>query len=91
MEDKWFIYTDGPDVGGSLVVHMFRSWTGFKNAEVKIKAPLSEEGVYEEKDWEITELIWESNEEKRRGLTDEGAKTMVKEVLTWVLDVSVLE
>ena len=91
MEDKWFIYTDGPDARGSLVVHMFRSWTGFKNAEVKIKAPLSEEGVYEEKDWEITELIWESNEEKRRGLTDEGAKTMVKEVLTWVLDVSVLE
>ena len=42
MEDKWFVYADGLDAQGDAVVHMFRSWTGYKMAELKIKAPLDE-------------------------------------------------
>jgi len=34
MSDKWFIYSEGPDVMGKLKVHFHRSWTGTKIAEL---------------------------------------------------------
>jgi len=37
MEDKWFIYADGPDVSGSATINFHRSWTGLKVAEVDIQ------------------------------------------------------
>jgi hypothetical protein len=87
MEDKWFIYADGPDTQGIAVVHMFRSWTGYKMAELKIKAPLDEDGEFVEEDSKITEITWESNQERYRGQTEEAAEVMVREVCNWVLDV----
>lgn len=61
MEDKWVVYADGPDAQGNAVVHMFRSWTRHKMAELKIKVPLDEDGEFMEEDLEITEIMWESN------------------------------
>ena len=34
MDDKWFIYSQGPDALGKLKVHFHRSWTGVKIVEV---------------------------------------------------------
>ena len=45
MEEKWFIYADGPDALGTVVVHMHRSWTGFKTIEIKFKVPLDDNGA----------------------------------------------
>jgi hypothetical protein len=88
MEDKWFLYADGPDAQGNVVLHMFRSWTGHKMAELKIKMPVGEDGECEEEDAKVTEITWESNPERYNGQTEEGAKIMAKEVCNWVLDVT---
>jgi hypothetical protein len=86
MEDKWFVYADGPDIRGNAVVHMFRSWTGHKMAELKIHVPLDENGKVTEENSKITEITWESDPERHRNQTEEGAKTMAREVCNWVLD-----
>ena len=39
MEDKWFIYTHGPDASGSAKVNFHRSWHGEKVAELGIEIP----------------------------------------------------
>jgi hypothetical protein len=87
MEDKWFVYADGPDAEGNAVVHMFRSWTGHKMAELKIKVPLDDDGEFIEEDSKITEITWESSEERHKSQTEEGAKAMARQVCNWVLDV----
>jgi hypothetical protein len=91
MEDKWFVYADGPDAQGNAVVHMFRSWTRHKMAELKIKVPLDEDGEFMEEDSKITGIMWESNQERRTNQTEEGAKAMAREVCNWVLDVNLGE
>ena len=88
MEDKWFVYADGPDAQGQAVVHMFRSWTGRKMVEVKVQVPVDKEGGFVDADSSITEITWESNQERYRDQTKEGAKSMVKEVCNWCMNVS---
>ncbi|KAE9374111.1 hypothetical protein N431DRAFT_437635 [Stipitochalara longipes BDJ] len=90
MEDKWFVYGDGPDAQGNAVVHMARSWTGHKMAELKIKVSVDEDGEFPEEDPKITEITWESNPERHTNQTEEGAKAMAKEVCKWVLDVKLV-
>ena len=87
MEDKWFVYADGPDAQGNAMVHMFRSWTGHRMAELKIKVPLNEDGEFEEGDAKVTEITWESNQKRYTNQTEAGAKSMAEEVCRWVLDV----
>lgn len=87
MEDKWFVYADGPDTQGNAILHMYRSWTGFKMAEVKLVIELDEDGKLAEKDAFFTEITWESDPERLREKTEEEAKTMVKEVCNWCMDV----
>ncbi|KAM7187496.1 hypothetical protein V8F20_010945 [Naviculisporaceae sp. PSN 640] len=86
MEDKWFIYADGPDAQGNVQVHMHRSWTGHKIVELKIQVPLNDAGEVKEEDAKITELIWESNKKNFSG-SEEEAKETAQEVCHWVLDV----
>jgi hypothetical protein len=87
MEDKWFVYADGPDAQGNAILHMYRSWTGFKMAEVKLVIELDEDGEFAEKDPYFTEITWESDAERIKGQTEEQAKTMAKEVCNWCMDV----
>lgn len=82
MEDKWFIYADGPDNQGNAVVHMHRSWTGHKIVELRIRIPLNAAG----EDAKITELVWESDKENFDGSEDD-AKEAAEEVCRWILDV----
>lgn len=81
MEDKWFVYTDGPDAEGHAVMHFHRSWTGYKIAEVVIE--VVEGGV--EETARIVRILFESHEELD-GRTEE-AKQTVREVCRWVLTV----
>jgi hypothetical protein len=87
MEDKWFVYADGPDAQGNAILHMYRSWTGFKMAELKLVIELDEAGEFAEKDSYFTEITWESDTERMKGQTEEKAKTMVKEVCKWCMDI----
>ena len=87
MEDKWFVYADEPDAQGNAVVHMFRSWMGHKMAELKIRVPLDDDGEFAGEGPKITEITWESDPERHRNQTEEGAKAMAREVCNWVLDV----
>jgi len=38
MEDKWFVYADGPDAKGYITLHLHRSWTGIKVADIVTEA-----------------------------------------------------
>lgn len=87
MEDKWFVYADGPDAQGNAVLHMHRSWTGHKNIELKISVPLDEEGEFKEEDARITEITWETDESIFRAPGVEEMKEMAAEVCSWVLNV----
>ncbi|KAF2492569.1 hypothetical protein BU16DRAFT_563881 [Lophium mytilinum] len=87
MEDKWFVYADGPDAEGNAVLHMHRSWTGFKIVEAKFVIQLDEDGGLKEEDACFTEIVWESDSERIRGHTDEKAKETVKGVCNWCMGV----
>jgi len=99
MEDKWFVYAEGPDKKGVVKLCMCRSWTGARIAEVSLSVTRSLENTVgedkgkwqekENKEWEarITELTWESDSEVIREQEEEGAKETVKEVCRWVLGV----
>jgi hypothetical protein len=84
MEDKWFVYADGPDNDGKISVHLIRSWTGFRIAEVKIN--LGDAASGSGPGW-IKEFVWESSDEVIRIQDEEEAKGMVRETFRWVLGV----
>ena len=45
MDDKWYIYSEGPDQTGKLKVHFHRSWTGLKVAELFVVMDTKGEGA----------------------------------------------
>jgi hypothetical protein len=75
MEDKWFIYAEGPGTDAHFTVHIYRSWTGLKIAEVLIDAGLAVSGSGPA--W-IKRIVWESNEEifGNRASTDVAMETV---------------
>ena len=82
MEDKWFVYVEGPDRHGMAMVHMARSWTGHMMADVKLEFPPDDAA-----DAKFTQVAWEADKERHRTQTEEGAKKMVREVCGWCMDV----
>lgn len=82
MEDKWFIYADGPDDKGHVVVHMIRSWTGYRSYEAHIST-VSGDGT--SGDPCITKLIWETG--PRMNVSREKVVDMVKGVFQYVLGI----
>ncbi|KAI1170768.1 hypothetical protein F4777DRAFT_567898 [Nemania sp. FL0916] len=44
MDDRYFVYTDGPNSDGEIVVHVHRSWTGLAVADVTIKVSCGADG-----------------------------------------------
>ncbi|KAF2875859.1 hypothetical protein BDV95DRAFT_615802 [Massariosphaeria phaeospora] len=97
MDDKWFIYAEGPDRSGKLKVHFHRSWTGLKIAELFVVVDM-EGGVEGEKGGEegrgkgkggggrIVGVKWNGGEETN-GLEREEARYMVRTTCRWVLGV----
>lgn len=82
MEDKWFIYSEGPDQSGKLKVHFHRSWTGLKIAELFVVIDLKGEGA-----GKIVGIKWNGTEQTN-GMDEEEAKYMVSTTCSWVLGVS---
>jgi hypothetical protein len=83
MDDKWFVYADGPDAQGNGTLHMHRSWTGDKIIQANFAITLDGDGKFAERDAHFTSITWESS----GGLTEAEAKDMAKEVCNWCMDV----
>lgn len=71
MDDKLFIYADGPDADGKAKLHMHHSWTGAKSVELDIQMTGDDED--EDVAWTgaITGITFEG---KRDADTDENEK-----------------
>ncbi|KAL2866200.1 uncharacterized protein BJX67DRAFT_355965, partial [Aspergillus lucknowensis] len=89
MDEKWFVCADGPDAAGDARLHLYRSWSGYKLAEVKIKVSLSvdDDGNIVPGDARMIGLIWEGNKKRFREQSEQAAKTMVLEVCRFILGV----
>lgn len=72
MEDKWFIYSEGPNEG-KLRVYFYRSWTGHKIFELLVEG--------DESRAKIVDIEWETNKK----IWNEGGKEDVKEYVKTVL------
>ncbi|KAF2468991.1 uncharacterized protein BDR25DRAFT_229810 [Lindgomyces ingoldianus] len=82
MEEKWFIYSEGPDLSGKLKVHFHRSWTGHKIAELFVLIDLKGEGA-----GKIVGIKWNGSEQTN-GMDEEEAKYMISTTCAWVLGVN---
>lgn len=95
MEDRWMCRSDGPDERGNLVVHVYRSWTGHEQFQIKVEEARASHGAADrgsEKDGlgdgvpkaAITEITWDA----RNGdvqVSEEDAKNLATMVLKRVL------
>ena len=81
MQDKWFVYAEGPDLSGKCKVHFHRSWTGLKMAELFLVVDLRGEGA-----GKIVGIKWDGSEETN-GMIEEEVKYMVEMVCAFVMGV----
>lgn len=81
MDDKWFIYSEGPDRAGKLKVHFHRSWTGMKVAELFVVMDIKGEGA-----GKIVGIKWNGGEETN-WMSEEEAKYMIRTTCRWQLAV----
>jgi hypothetical protein len=90
-EEKWFVYSDGPDGAGNAAVHMHRSWGGEKMVELRLRVRQlggSDGGaLLADGDTRIREIVWESDPNLWRWASEEFAKGTAAEVCDWVMDV----
>jgi hypothetical protein len=85
MEDKWFIYSEGPDISGKMKVHFHRSWTGMKIATLFIVVDWKGEGA-----GTIVGIKWNGTDQTV-GMNEEEAKYMISTCCSWVLGVDLEE
>ncbi|KAL1836821.1 hypothetical protein VTJ49DRAFT_4622 [Mycothermus thermophilus] len=86
-EDKWFVYSEGPDHAQEVRLHMHRSWSGVKSMELRIDAGFDGRGS-DGKGPRITAITWETDPEKAgKDISAATAKDVVREVCSWVLNV----
>lgn len=78
MDDKWFIYSEGPNDRGKLLVNLHRSWTGIKVAQVVVDVTSGSE--------HIDSITWNNGEQTSR-LSSHEAKETVAGTFKWVLGV----
>ncbi|KAF1936033.1 hypothetical protein EJ02DRAFT_459860 [Clathrospora elynae] len=81
MDDKWFIYSEGPDQAGKLKVHFHRGWTGMKFAELFVVMDTKGEGA-----GTIVGIKWNGGEEMN-WMSEEEAKYMIRTACKWTLAV----
>lgn len=87
MEDKWFVYTEGPDAKGKGVMHMHRSWTGYESVAAEFALEMkNDEEMYADKA-AFTRVTWEMDQSRLKGFDEEQAKETVREVLRWVMQI----
>ncbi|KAK3177301.1 hypothetical protein K4F52_009911 [Lecanicillium sp. MT-2017a] len=76
MDDRWEIYTEGPNDKGHVTVRIYRSWTGLQTVSVWITASVTKDN------WitagRVTQINWETDWNKLRGYDAEESKDTVK-------------
>lgn len=83
MEDRFFVYSEGPDMMGKLKVHFHRSWTGAKVAEVFVVMDVKGEGA-----GKIVGVKWdERNGDGSGRMTEEEAKLTIRTAAWCVLGI----
>ncbi|KAK7425288.1 hypothetical protein QQZ08_008185 [Neonectria magnoliae] len=86
-EDKWFVYSEGPNHKGEVRVHMHRSLSGYKQVELLIDAGFEARGIRDEIA-SIKEITWETDPRRAlKGMNFEMAKEVAREVSERVLNV----
>ncbi|KAI8170592.1 hypothetical protein KHU50_005826 [Colletotrichum sp. SAR 10_65] len=83
MEDRWMCRSDGPDEQGNIVVHVYRSWTGNEQFQMKVMASSLRETAFRgseakkpgESDAEITEITWDTGSGDAQ-MSEEDAKSL---------------
>lgn len=86
-EDKWFIYSEGPNYKGEVRVHMYQSLSGYKQVELLLDAGFEARGINDEIAT-IKEIVWETDPRRAlKGMNAEKAKNVAREVCQRVLDV----
>jgi hypothetical protein len=87
MEDKLFIYADGPDFNGNATLHTHCSWTGKKYVELEIRTTGDQED--ESKAWksDIISITWEKDD----GMSEGMAKFIALEACNWKLGVKLVD
>jgi len=90
MDDRWAVWSEGPDERGRCKIVMCRSWTGHRIFEVEIKLKRLEgvgnRGGKDVGGW-ITGLVWEENKDVVSVESERDAKRMVRGVCKGVLEV----
>jgi len=84
-DDKWFVYSEGPDGSGKLKVHFHRSWTGMKVATLFVVVDWKGEGA-----GTIVGIKWNGTDQTA-GMDVEEAKYMVGMCCLWALGVELEE
>ncbi|KAF4822963.1 hypothetical protein CGCTS75_v010470 [Colletotrichum tropicale] len=92
MEDRWMCRSDGPDEQGNIVVHVYRSWTGNEQFQMKVTASSLQETALRgseakksgENDAEITEITWDTGSGDTQ-MSEEDAKILATTICRRVL------
>jgi hypothetical protein len=87
MEDKLFIYADGPDFNGDATLHIHSGWTGKKYVKLEIRTTGDQED--EAKAWksEIISVTWDKDDGTSEGM----AKFIALEACNWKLGVKLVD
>ncbi|KAH6669864.1 hypothetical protein B0J14DRAFT_565638 [Halenospora varia] len=87
MEDKLFIYANGPDAEGNIKLHFHRSWTGNKEVECEIKTTGDQKDEADAWKSEFKSIAWMADD----NMNEEMAKYIVLEACHWLLGVKLVE
>jgi hypothetical protein len=74
MPDKWFIYADGPNLAGKMVISFVRSWSGTRSAEILVQTLgdlHNDLGLWT---GQVLELTYEGDSEGAEMVADAAAK-----------------
>lgn len=80
MEDKYLVYSEGPDLMGKLKVHFHHAWTGIKVAELFVVMDTKGEGA-----GKIVGLKWDDRHGNSR-TTSDGARFLVRTIMQITLN-----
>ncbi|KAK1507671.1 hypothetical protein CTAM01_02783 [Colletotrichum tamarilloi] len=70
MDDRWMSRSDGPDAQGTMVAHVYRSWTGHEQFQIRASTravsdgpgPADAAGEGADVGAEITEIMWDQGD-----------------------------
>ncbi len=91
MDDKWFIYADGPDADGNAFLNMCYTSKWEEMIKLDIKTTGDREDETQAWNAEITAITWETAEDRVRRASEDMAKYEALEVCNWILGVKLVE